>query len=152
MKKATMGDLQESLADKSGFKQLADYKKFCLAYLALVETERHTRIVSPSHEHYVFYQYGKANRNKITRPLNTQLFFESSDDLTDAFDRFIQFLGDLKKHRQAVEDSKGRSNIWSPTKSIAWFIRFSNRLVALEIRSKTRINRGSASARFLNHW
>ena len=54
MKKATMGDLQESLADKSGFKQLGDYKKFCSAYLALVETARPTRIISPSHEHYVF--------------------------------------------------------------------------------------------------
>jgi hypothetical protein len=108
MKKATLGDLQESLADKSGFKQLADYKNFCSAYLALVEAERYTRIVSPSHEHYVFYQYGKTNRNKITRPLNTQLFFESGDELTVAFDRFIQFLGDLKKHKQAVTDSKGR--------------------------------------------
>jgi hypothetical protein len=108
MKKATLGDLQESLADKSGFKQLADYKKFCSAYLALVETARPTRIVSPSHEHYVFYQYGNANRNKITRPLNTQLFLESSDELSTAFDRFIQFLGDLKKHKQAVADSKGR--------------------------------------------
>jgi len=108
MKKATLGDLQESLADKSGFKQLADYKKFCSAYLALVEKERPTRIVSPSHEHYVFYQYGKANRNKITRPLNTQLFLESSDELSTAFDRFIQFLGDLKKHKQAAADGKGR--------------------------------------------
>ena len=108
MRKATLGDLQESLADKSGFKQLADYEKFCSAFLALVETERPTRIVSPSHEHYVFYQYGKANRNKITRPLNTQLFFESGDELSAAFDRFIQFLGDLKKRKQAIADSKGR--------------------------------------------
>ena len=108
MKKATLGDLQESLADKSGFRRLADYKKFCSAYLALVETERPTRIISPSHEHYIFYQYGKANRNKITRPLNTQLFLESGDELSAAFDGFIQFLGDLKKHKQAVADSKGR--------------------------------------------
>jgi len=108
MKKATLGDLQESLADKSGFKKLADYIKFCSAYLALVEKEQPTRIVSPSHEHYVFYQYGKAHRNKITRPLNTQLFLESSDELSAAFDRFIQFLGDIKKHKQAVADSKGR--------------------------------------------
>jgi hypothetical protein len=108
MKKATLGDLQESLADKSGFKKLADYIKFCSAYLALVEKEQPTRIVSPSHEHYVFYQYGKAHRNKITRPLNTQLFLESSDELSAAFDRFIQFLGDIKKHKQAAADSKGR--------------------------------------------
>lgn len=108
MKKATLGDLQESLADKSGFRRLADYEKFCSAYLALVETQRTTRIISPSHEHYVFYQYGKANRNKTTRPLNTHLFFESGDELAVAFDRFIQFLSDLKKYQQAVAESKGR--------------------------------------------
>lgn len=58
MRKATLGDLQESLADKSGFTQLSDYAKFCTAFLALLETERPTRIVSPSpaNEHYVFYQ------------------------------------------------------------------------------------------------
>lgn len=110
MRKATLGDLQESLADKTGFTHLADYAKFCLAFLSLVETERPTRIVSPSpaNEHYVFYQYGKANRNKITRPLNTRLFFESSRELSAAFDRFIQFLSDLKKCKQAVAGGKSR--------------------------------------------
>jgi len=110
MRTATLGDLQESLADKSGFKQLDDYLRFCAAFLALVEMERPTRIISPSpaNEHYVFYQYGKANRNKITRPLNTRLFFESGEELAAAFDRFVEFLGDLKKHKQAAAEGKSR--------------------------------------------
>lgn len=108
MSKATLGDLQESLADKTGFGSLADYGKFCSAFLSLLVADRPTRIVSPSHDNYVFYQYGKTHRNKITRPLNTQLFFESRAALADAFERFITFLGDLKKHKQAVADSKGR--------------------------------------------
>jgi hypothetical protein len=110
MRKITLGDLQESLADKSGFTQLSDYAKFCSAFLALLAVEKPTRIVSPSpaNEHYVFYQYGKANRNKITRPLNTHLYFESRDELSAAFERFIQFLADLKKHKQAAADGKGR--------------------------------------------
>lgn len=110
MRKATLGDLQESLADKSGFHQLADYAKFCTTFLALLEAERPTRIVSPSpsNEHYVFYQYGKANRNKITRPLNTKLFFESGKELIAAFDRLVQFLGDLKKRGPAAADGKAR--------------------------------------------
>jgi hypothetical protein len=68
MRKITLGDLQESLADKSGFTQLADYAKFCSAFLALLEAEKPTRIVSPSpaNEHYVFYQYGKATRPAAT--------------------------------------------------------------------------------------
>jgi hypothetical protein len=108
MRKATLGDLQESLADKSGFTQLADYARFCSAFLGLVETEQPTRIVSPSpsNEHYVFYQYGKANRNKITRPLNTRLYFESNVAFLVAFDRFVQFLGDLKKRKQAAARGK----------------------------------------------
>jgi hypothetical protein len=111
MKKATLGDLQESLADKSGFKQLADYAKFCSAFLSLLEMERPTRIISPSpsNGHYVFYQYNKANRNKITRPLNTKLFFESGEELLAAFERFIDFLGELKKHKGATTHSKVRS-------------------------------------------
>jgi hypothetical protein len=110
MRKATLGDLQESLADKSGFKQLDDSLKFCAAFLALLEMDRPTRIVSPSpsNEHDVFYQYGKANRNKITRPLNTRLFFESGEELSAAFYRFVQFLGDLKKHKQAAADGRSR--------------------------------------------
>jgi hypothetical protein len=110
MRKATLGDLQESLADKSGFAQLADYGKFCSAFLSLLEVDRPTRIVSPSpsNEHYVFYQYGQANRNKITRPLNTKLFFESGKELIAAFDRLVQFLGDLKKRGPAAVDGKAR--------------------------------------------
>jgi hypothetical protein len=108
VKKLTLGDLQESLADKSGFRQLADYKKFCAACLSLLEKEKPTRIVSPSHGHYIFYQYSKAHGHAITRPLNTQLFFESGDEFSAAFGRFSEFLGDLKKCQQAVADSKGR--------------------------------------------
>jgi hypothetical protein len=74
-----------------------------------VESDRPTRIVSPSQEHYIFYQYGKAQRNKITRPLNTRLFFESSDKFSDAFERFVEFLGDLKRLKQAAADGKGKS-------------------------------------------
>jgi len=110
MKKATLGDLQESLRDKSGFKHLNDYVKFSSAFLSLIELEKPTRIVSPTpaKQHYVFYQYGEAYRNIITRPLNTHLFFESPNELSAAFDRFIQFLSDLKKHKQSAINGKSR--------------------------------------------
>ena len=108
MKRLALGDLQESLADKSGFRQLTDYAKFCSAYLALMEKDRPTRIISPSHQHYIFYQYGHSQGHAITRPLNTQLFFETKVDFHAAFERFHTFLGDVKKHQQAVADSRER--------------------------------------------
>lgn len=108
MIKPTLGDLQESLRDKSGFTRLGDYAKFCSTFLSLLAREKPTRIISPSpaNEHYVFYQYSRANRNKITRPLNTNLFYETGDDLLAAFGRFIDFLGDLKKLKQAAASNK----------------------------------------------
>jgi hypothetical protein len=108
MRQPTLADLQESLRDKAGFRQLADYGKLCVAYLALKEKEKPTRIISPSHQHYVFYQYGKAHGHAITRPLNTRLFFETKGELTAAFERFVNFLGDMKKYKQAVADSRAR--------------------------------------------
>lgn len=108
MKKLTLGDLQESLADKFGFRQLADFEKFCASFLALISKDRPTRIISPSHQHYIFYQYSKTHGHAITRPLNAHLFFESGDKFSKAFGRFVEFLGDLKNHQQAAADGRGR--------------------------------------------
>ncbi len=59
----------------------------------------HTRIVSPSQQSYIFYQYDEAHGYRITRPLNANLFIESPDDFSTAFERFVEFLGDLKKYQ-----------------------------------------------------
>ena len=92
MKCTALGDLQASLDDKTGFRHLSDYLKFGRAFLAMLEQDKPTRIVSPSHSHYVFYQYSKEHGHAITRPLNTQLFYESQEELTAAFARFADFL------------------------------------------------------------
>lgn len=108
MKRTALGDLQASLDDKTGFRHLSDYLKFGQAFLAMLEQDKPTRIVSPSHSHYVFYQYSKEHGHAITRPLNTQLFYESQEELTAAFARFTDFLKDLKRHKAAIAESKGR--------------------------------------------
>lgn len=108
MSSVTLHDLQESVADKAGFRQLAGYQQFCSAYLNLLASAQPTRIVSPSHPHYVFYQYGEPHSHAITRPLNTRLFFETEKSFHAAFDRFVAFLGDLKQNQRPVSESKGR--------------------------------------------
>ncbi len=70
MKEITLGDLQESVQDKSAFKKLDDYFKICCAFLSFIEIAKPTRIVSPSYQNYIFYQYDEEYRHKITRPLN----------------------------------------------------------------------------------
>ena len=104
MTHVTLTDLQTSVMDTSAFDNLADYFLICHTFLTLLEETQPTRIISPTDHHYVFYQYGKTYGHRITRPLNTDLFFESADIFKTAFERFITFLADLKKVQARVID------------------------------------------------
>jgi hypothetical protein len=107
MTAVTLLDLQVTVQDKSAFGTLTDYAKVCDAFLELIERTQPTRIVSPTHNNYIFYQYDDAYGHKITRPLNTALFIESGYDFTIAFERFILFLADVKQYQDAVTELKG---------------------------------------------
>jgi len=100
-------DLQASVQDKQAFSALADYSRLCNVFLEFVERTQPTRIVSPTHHNYIFYQYEEAYDHKITRPLNIDLFIESSPVFRNAFDRFIDFLADLKRHQDEIVGQKG---------------------------------------------
>jgi len=108
MNNITLHDLQESVTDKAGFRELLDYREFCSAFLNLLARTPPTRIISPSHPNYVFYQYGKPHAHAITRPLHTQLFIETEQAFHAAFDRFVALLGDMKRHQAAISGSTGR--------------------------------------------
>ena len=100
----TLLDLQTSVQDKSAFNALAAYSRLCEAFLEFVKRTQPTRIVSPTHNNYIFYQYDKKHGYKLTRPLNIDLFIESVDDFRIAFDRFVAFLGDLRKHQETFTE------------------------------------------------
>ncbi len=72
--------------------------------MILFAREQPTRIVSPSHTNYVFFQYGQGYGHKITRPINTDLFIESAADFESAFSQFRDFLSDLSKHHAVASD------------------------------------------------
>ncbi len=107
MKRATLADLQASVHDRAAFGTLGDFFRLCEAFLALVQRTRPTRVISPSHHNYIFYQYDETYGHKITRPLNVDLFIESVSDFKTASERFVTFLVDLRLHRQSVVDQKG---------------------------------------------
>ncbi len=107
MKAVTLHDLQVSVQDRSAFGTLDDYSKIVGAFLAFVKKNRLTRVVSPSHPNYIFYQYAEDYGHKITRPLNANLFIESSHDFQTTFARFAGFLADLKQFGGAVVNRAG---------------------------------------------
>jgi len=97
--------LRRSVQDKTGW-YLSDYYTICSDFLNFIASTRLTRIISPfpQNHHYIFYQYGVDVQHRITRPLNTNLFIESSIAFKEAFERFIAFLADLRKHQDTVNN------------------------------------------------
>jgi hypothetical protein len=95
-----LADLQASVLDRSAFASLDDYLQVGRAFLTFLEETQPTRIVSPSHPNYIFYQYNEGYGHSITRPLNSNLFFESEPSFVKAFERFIVFLSDLKRYQE----------------------------------------------------
>jgi len=100
MTQITLGDLQESVRDRSAFTSLADYFLFSKAFLGLIERDHPTRIVSPTQPNYIFFQYGSDFGHKITRPLNADLLIGSETDLMTEYERFMTFLSDLRRHQE----------------------------------------------------
>jgi hypothetical protein len=102
MNAITLGDLQESVRDRRAFTTLEDYFRIGEAYLGLVARIQPTRIVSPSHANYIFYQYGPEHQHRITRPLNSNLFIESANSFEPAFERFVSLLDDIRVNQERV--------------------------------------------------
>jgi len=92
-----LGDLQASVVDRSAFTSLSDYFALCSTFLSYLEESQPTRIVSPSHPNYMFFQYGQDHGHKITRPLNSDLFVENVGNFRNAFNRFMTFLEDIRR-------------------------------------------------------
>ncbi len=106
MKKFVLADLQVSVKDTNAFYKLEDYEKVAIAYLILLQKIKPTRIISPNVPNYIFYQYNKNYSNKITRPLNKNLFIEEPKTLNLSFGRFMNFLSDVKKERAKVINNR----------------------------------------------
>jgi hypothetical protein len=106
MSEATLHDLQVSVQDRSAFGNLSDYFKLCDAFLQFVESTQPTKIISPTHQHYIFYQFGSEYRHRVTRPLNTNLFIESLQLFHVEATRFMTFLNDLRLYQGALENQR----------------------------------------------
>jgi hypothetical protein len=64
--------------DKSNFTDLKAYIKFCDEYLKYITDNLQAIIVSQNENHYQFYQYKKEGNFQITRPINSNLMYDSN--------------------------------------------------------------------------
>jgi hypothetical protein len=94
----TLKQLVKNATDKSQFKDLQSYIKFCLDYLNYVSDNLQAVIVSQNENHYCFYQYDKTANFQISRPINTNLMYKS-DEFEKISKEYLKILKSLKKSK-----------------------------------------------------
>jgi len=105
-------DLQASLLDKDGFQSIEDYVNFTVAYLNYVESVQPTKIISPSTANYIFFQYDADLGNRITRPLNIDLFIQDKKTFEDIIPELLYLLDKGSEIQdRLIEDTRCRQLI-----------------------------------------
>jgi hypothetical protein len=56
MMEVTLEDLQASVRDTTAFNALEEYQRLCKDFLELITRIQPTRIISPTHNNYAFFQ------------------------------------------------------------------------------------------------
>jgi hypothetical protein len=94
----TVKPLVNKAKDKSQFKDLHGYIKFCSEYLKYVADNLQAVIVSQNENHYCFYQYDKSGNFQISRPINSNLMYNAKN-----FDKiaaeYLKILKGLKRSK-----------------------------------------------------
>lgn len=101
-------DILECATDKSKFKDLGGFVDYCTNYLSYIDSNLQAKIISQNENHYQFFQYDHWGSYQITRPINSKLFYSSSD-----FEKnkhiFISLLSQVKDIKE--NDAEARSVI-----------------------------------------
>jgi hypothetical protein len=89
--------LQSRVKDKDDLQSLDRYFNICYSFLKYIQSEKPTRIISPTEHNYIFFQYSNDFNHNITRPINSAIFIENSREFKTEFKMFIEFLEILKE-------------------------------------------------------
>jgi hypothetical protein len=81
--------------NKTNFTDLNAYIKFCNSYLNYITDNLQAIIVSQNENHYQFYQYKKEGNFQITRPINSNLMYDSNS-FTKTSKEFFKILKNIK--------------------------------------------------------
>lgn len=99
--------LQARLQEKTSFTTLADYQQIGSDFLQFAIELNLTRFAATNRANYFFYEYPEQYGQRLTRPLNAELFYTFPQDFSDAFDEMLIFLKALKRERALITDQPG---------------------------------------------
>lgn len=101
----TIKQLTNNATNKSQFKDLQSYIKFCIDYLNYVADNLQAKIISQNENHYCFYQYNKTANFQISRPINTNLMYKSHE-FEKISKEYLKILNSLKKSKKSSKSDR----------------------------------------------
>jgi hypothetical protein len=93
-------DIIDKVTDKNNFSDLKSFVRFCDEYLTFAKDNLQAIIVSQNENNYRFFQYKKDGNFQITRPLNSNLMYDSEPFSTNA-NEFLKILKHIKSANKA---------------------------------------------------
>ena len=98
----SLKQLINTAKDKDKFKSISDYIIFCQRYLDFVQKGLQAVIVSQNETNYCFFQYRKEGNYNITRPINSDLMYQtaSSSAINNKFIRLLRNAKDIPNDDQ----------------------------------------------------
>ena len=102
----TLKQLVNKAKDKSQFKDLNGYIKFCSEYLTYASDNLQAVIISQNENNYCFYQYDKKGNFQISRPINTNLMYDNItfDKISLEYLKILKGIKTLKKKDKAIRE------------------------------------------------
>ena len=94
--------------NKQNFLTIADYIEFCKTYLGFIEQGLQAVIISQNENKYCFYQYREDGHFNITRPINSELMYDSTQ-FSEISDNLLNVLASVRD--LAIDDVSSRTQI-----------------------------------------
>ncbi|MCL1966538.1 MAG: hypothetical protein FWF67_01505 [Fibromonadales bacterium] len=91
----TIKQIVNKAKDKNNFVNLKAYIGFCSEYLDYISENLQAIIVSQNENHYHFFQYKKEGNFQITRPINSNLMYDTKE-FSKASKEFLKILRNIK--------------------------------------------------------
>lgn len=104
----SLPDLQARVRNTAMLSTLDEFVAIACDFLDYARDHGLARVTSPTHPHYDFYLFRQGEQQRISRPINTQLFFTDSASLRQAHAEMRNFLSDLEAQHAEAQNLPGR--------------------------------------------
>jgi hypothetical protein len=102
----TIKQLAKKATDKDNFNDLKGFITFSKEYLSYIDDHLQAIIVSQNENHYRFYQYDESANFQITRPINSNLMYDTKEfaKTSKEYEKILKNIKTIDKKDDSIRD------------------------------------------------